>query len=185
MSESPIETWERGFRAAAKADHFAILTDYLQRLGLPDSPELLLEGTICAMRACSHLSDGVRFQQLLDMQRYNPVDSTVGRYAFTFDLCGKAFVRILVEPKFQTLDLADLYANPWEDYEVVGFTRVWISRIDWSELTGEELKQLEDDVTNDLRYDYSEDELGFWFDDSLDETLLFVYVYDMEDEDQE
>src|SRR3954464_3426912 len=91
MSQRAIERWERDFRAAAKADKYAVLRDHLQRLELPDSPELLLEGTIRAVRACSHYSaldhqDDEQFDQFLEMQRYNPADATDARYAFTFDL---------------------------------------------------------------------------------------------------
>jgi len=46
-------------------------------------------------------------------------------------------------------------------------------------LTNEELRPLDDEVTNDLRFDYAEDELDLQFDDSLDETYLFVTVQDV------
>ena len=92
---------------------------------------------------------------------------------------GKPSAGVLVETKVQTLDLADLYGSPWSDYEVVGFHYLWISHPDWTNLTNEELQQLEDEVTNDLRFDYAEDELDLWFDESLDETYLFVTVQDV------
>ncbi len=189
MSQRAIDRWEREFRAAAKADKHAILRDNLRRLELPDSPELLLEGTIHVVRACSHYyaldhGDDEQFDRFLDKQPYNPGDSTYARYAFTFDLW-KAFGRVLVEAKVQTLDLADLYGNPWLDYEVVGYHRFWISRTNWCELTTEELRQLENEVTSDLRFDYSEDELDFWFDDSLDKTYLLVAVQDAHESQEE
>ena len=90
MSQRAIEQWERSFRAAANADGYAILRDHLRRLELPDSPELLLEGTILAVRAgCAYRlwdrSDGKHFEKLLEIQHYDPADSTDARYAFTFD----------------------------------------------------------------------------------------------------
>lgn len=41
-------------------------------------------------------------------------------------------------------------------------------------MTIEELKQLEDDVTSDLLFDYGEDELNFWFNPSPDNSFLLV-----------
>jgi len=183
-----INQWERSFRASAKVDEYAILRNHLRRLGLPDSPDLLLEGTIHAVQACKDYStldrpDGKNFIPLLDMQRYNPADSQDARYAFTFDLGGKAYAMLLVEPGFRTIDLADLYGHPWHDYKVVGYNSISISRTDWKELTKEELRQLEEDVIGDLRFDYSEDEVEFSFEDSLDKTYLMVSVHDVEEEE--
>ena len=177
MSENPLEKWEHDFRKAALADGFAIFRDHLRRLDLPDEPQSLLEGTIRVMRMCAAYRamdncDG-QFRELLAMQAYNPADATGACYAFTFNLCGKAFARILVETKVGTLDLADLYGNPWPDYEVVGFSHLWVSCLDWSSLTAEEMKQLEQEITDDLLFDYGENEIEFWFDDSYDEWLSF------------
>ena len=36
------------------------------------------------------------------------------------------------------------------------------SRTDWSELASEEPRQLEDDVTAALRFDYCDEEVDFW-----------------------
>lgn len=192
MLENELDDWERDFRAAAQADGCAIFRDHLRRLDLPDNPEFLLEGTIHMVRRLSPYASmdnrDEAFGQFLRMQTYNPLEAKDARYAFTFDLCRKAFARVLVETKSQTLDLADLYGCPWREYEVVGFRRLWISHPDWSNLTTEVVRQLEKEVTDDLRFDYSEAELDFWFDDSLNETYLFVTVqdvYEAEDEDED
>ena len=171
MSHIEIARWERSFRAEAKADGYAILRDHLRRLGLPDSPELLLEGTILAIRGCFRYTvmdglDSRHFERLLEMQPYDPAESTDACYAFTFDIAGYIYARVLVEPGFKTLDLADMYGHPWDDYKVAGFSCLYVSRIDWSELASEELRQLKTDVTNDLRFDYTEEEVDFWFDDA-------------------
>lgn len=175
MSEDLFEKWEHDFRAAALADGFAIFRDHLRRLDLPDDPQALLEGTICAMRGlAAYLAMDNRDEascKQLAMQTYNPAEATGAHYAFTFDLWGKAFARIFVETGFKALDLADLYGNPWPDYEVVGFKRLWISHPDWSGLTPDEKKQLEEEVTDDLLFDYGKDDIVFWFDDSEDEWL--------------
>ena len=176
-SKDHFERWEHDFRIAARADGFAIFRDHLRRLDLPDDPQSLFEGTICVMRGqAAYLAMDGRDEAtrgLFAMQTYNPAEATGARYALTFDLCGKAFARILVETKMQTVDLADLYGNPWHDYQVVGFNRLWISHPDWSSLTAGEKKQLEEDVTEDLLFDYGKDEIEFWFDDSFGDWLYF------------
>ena len=185
MWQRAIDRWERSFRVAAKADGYAILRDHLRRLELPDSPELLLEGTMLAVRAgCLYMDldnlDSKYFEQLLEMQQYDPADSTNARYAYTFDICGNTYARVLTESGSKALDLADLYGHPWEDYKVAGFSYLYVTRTDWRELTSEELRQLEDDVTYDLRFDYCDEEVDFWFDHPSDKTYLMVCVYDVE-----
>jgi hypothetical protein len=192
MSEEPLDQWERDFRATARDDDCAMFREHLGRLSArehlgrllrPDEPQLMLEATIRVVRMCSAYATvdnrAEEFGEFLNRQKYNLAEATDARYVFTFDLWGKAFARVLVETKVQTLDLADLYGSSWSDYEVVGFHYLWISHPDWTNLTNEELRQLEDEVTNDLRFDYAEDELDLWFDDSLDETYLFVTVQDV------
>jgi hypothetical protein len=112
--------------------------------------------------------------QLLRMQTYNPDEATDARYVLTFDIFRKAFARILVDATLQPLDLADMYGSPWDDYKRVGFDSFWISHPDWSYLTKRETKKLEKQVTYDLRFDYTDDELEFWFDDSQDKSYLVV-----------
>ena len=198
MIEELLCQWERDFRAAARADDYAMFREHLGRLSprehlgrllRPDEPQLMLEATIRIVQMCSAFASmdgrGQEFGRFLNMQKYNSSEATDACYVFTFDLWGKAFARILVDTKVQTLDLADLYGTPWSDYEVVGFHYIWISHLDWSKLTKAELRQLEDEVTNDLRFDYGEDEIDFWFDGCLDETCLFITVQDVyESEDK-
>ena len=108
MSQIALDQWERSFRAAAKADRYAIRRDHLRRLGLPDAPELLLEGTIVAARTCCLYMemdslDSRDFKQLLEMQPYDPADSTNARYPFTFAIGGYIYARVLVEPDSRLL----------------------------------------------------------------------------------
>jgi hypothetical protein len=51
-------------------------------------------------------------------------------------------------------------------------------------MTVKEKANLEEQVTYDLRYDYSEDELGFCFDDSSPKGVLHVYLYDVIEDDE-
>ena len=69
-----------------------------------------------------------------------------------------------------------------------GYRCLWVSRKDGEDLSGDELAQIETAVTEDLRFDYSDDELDFWFDDSAVEGLLQVTLQDVDgckDEDDE
>src|SRR4030088_2244501 len=89
MLHRKVDRWERSFRTAAKRDTHAILRAHLQRLDLSESAELLLEGTVQAVRACSHYyaldhHDAEQFEQFLKMQQYQPGDVGDACYAFTF-----------------------------------------------------------------------------------------------------
>jgi hypothetical protein len=189
MSEDVLDQWERDFRAAAFADGLAIFRDHMRRLDLPGSPELMLEGTIRLVRMCSGYSTldncNEQFHEFLVRQTYDPTKTTEARYAYTFDIFGRAFARVFVETKEQILDLADLYGSPWNDYRVVGFHRLWVSHPDWSCLPKHEVTEIESTITSDLRFDYADDELDFWCDDSLDETYLLVTVQDVYDDDED
>ncbi len=189
MSEDILDRWEKDFRTAAFADGLAIFRDHLRRLDLPYNPHLMLEGTIRLVRMCSCYATvddrKEQFDKFLAMQTYDPAKATEARYAYTFDIFGKAFARVLVQTKEGTLDLADLYGTPWNDYQVVGFHHLWVSHPDWSRLPKEEVTEIESVITSDLRFDYADDEIDFWCDDSLDETCLFVTVQDVYDDDND
>jgi hypothetical protein len=183
MPKLTIRRWEQEFRRDANADKMAIFRDHLRMLDLHRKPELMLEGTIRMMQALAAYSklDNQPFTSFLEMQRYNPSRQDIARYAFTFDLCGKAFARVLVADELKVMDLADIYGHPWNDYKVCGYCSIWITRADGAALTNEELAQLEQKVTEDLRFDYSEDELDVWCDDSRVTGALCVYVQDHEE----
>lgn len=180
MLSRAFHNWERSFRAAARSDNYALLLDHMGKLGFLPEPELMLEGTISVIAAILAYAsmDGRPFNEFLKLQNYDPSQATDARYAFTFGLCGKSYARVLVNGKSETIDLADLFNHPWDDYKVAGYDRIWISHPDWSHLTNKELRQLEDHVTNDLLFDYEEDELNFWFEASPDKSFLMVNVQD-------
>ena len=182
MNEDILDQWEIDFRAAALADGLEVFRDHLKRLDRSDNPSLMLEGTIRLLRMCACYATiddcGEQFEDFLAMQTYHVAKDTTARYAFTFDIHGLALARVLVEYKDGILDLADLYGSPWNDYRVVGFSHLWVSHLDWSDLTEEEVSELEGVIENDLRFDYSEEELNVWFDDGLDEAYLFITVQD-------
>lgn len=183
-----LKEWEREFRSTAKADDLVLFRDHLKKLGLPDKPKYLLEGTILAVRACCAYAsiDGRAYDDFLAMQRYNPASHGQTKYFLTFKLCQKAFARILTPEKIHhCLDLADLYGHPWHKYKVCGYHELWVTRTDGKALTAREKGRLDEEVTNDLRYDYSEDELSLWFDDSTIEGGLRVCVYDVGEEEND
>jgi hypothetical protein len=181
-----LRRWEKYFRADARSDNYALFSDHLRRLGLPDKPKLLLDGTVLVMQATWVFAnlDGQPMGPFLANQPYDPSKAPDPRYIFTFDLGGKAYARVLVDSlRKPPLDLADLLGYPWYDYKVAGFDSIRISHPDWSPLTSEEVQQLETDVTDDLLFDYAEDELNYWFDDSIDLGYLNVSVSENDWED--
>ena len=160
---------EAGLRLTARHDKSALLRAHLKDLGLPDRPRLLLYGTVFVVQAClAYLSmDGRPFDTFLEMQRYDPADAPGAVYSLTFSLCRKAYARLLVGPNFCTsgVDFADLFDHPWNKYRVAGFDRVWIARLDGKALGKRETARLEKQITEDLLYDFTEDEIEFNFDE--------------------
>ncbi len=174
-----LKQWERAYRKAAKADRSALFRQHLSMLELPDQPELLLEGTLNVVRACVAYSslDNQSYEDFLAMQTYDPADSSQGVYSYTFNLCENAFARVMVREKVQSgLDLADILNHPWDDYRVCGYRCFWVSRIDGRKLSLREIARITKDVTNDLRFDYSEEELSIDFDDQSLAGVLRVDV---------
>jgi hypothetical protein len=189
MPKSSLERWEVEFRKAAKVDNLVLCRDHLHRLGLPDEPELLVHGTVLVVQACCAYAriDGQSTDGFLQLQKYCPADAPDAKYAFTFDLFGKGFARVLVPAKNVVLDLADLYGHPWREYKMCGYRCLWVSRTDGEDLSGDELTKIQTEVTEDLRFDYLDDELNFWFNDSAVEGILQVNLQDVDgcgDEDE-
>jgi hypothetical protein len=183
MSELTLPQWARNYRAAAKKDKMVALQDHLRELGLKVKPQLLLDGTIQVVQACSaYMSiDRQSYAPFLAMQTYDPARSSGAIYAFTFSLYDKAFARVLLAGDLGGLDLADLYGHPWQKYKICGYDHFLITRVDRKAITKREEAKLERQVTSDLRFDYSGDELDFWFDDSQIPGALLVMVQDREE----
>jgi hypothetical protein len=79
------------------------------------------------------------------------------------------------------VDLADLYGTPWNTYECVGYSDFWIARVDGKALSAQEIADFETAVENDLRFDYGDDEVTFWFDPDRIEGALNIVVQDVDD----
>jgi hypothetical protein len=184
--ESELASWAASFRSAAQIDVNSLLTEQLRIFDLHADPELLLEGTIEFVTAIVRFAtmDGRSVAAFLDSQKYDPRTAKGAPYAVTFDICGPGFARVLSDARLKALDLADLYAMPWDRYQCVGYKRFWVSRIDSADLSPAELDRLEQDVTEDLLFDYAEDELDFWFDRDTCKGAMLVTVQDHVDLDE-
>jgi ADP-ribosylglycohydrolase len=185
--ERALSEWEQDFRADAKADDHRIFRAHLRRLELPDEPELLLEGTILVVQmSLAYLAlDNQEVQELLAQQRYEPTAVVRLPYQLTFDIHGKAYGRINVSAEMRQVDLADLYATPWHAYNRVGYRSFWISRVDGAPLSPQEITDFEKTVNDDLRFDYCEEEVDYWFDPDTYQGFLRVIVQDVYEEGED
>jgi len=187
MNQENLDHWEEEFRAAAVADDFSIFRDHLRRIELPDTPDLMLEGTILIVRTCFSYcvldQRSSSFDRFLAMQTYDPAKAIDARYSYTFDIFGRAFGRVLGDIDEAVLDLADLYGTPWQDFKLVGYRHLWVSHPDWRGLSKEDVTEIENSVTNDIRYDFPEEEVDLYCDDSTDKSYVLVTVQDVYDHD--
>jgi len=138
-----------------------------------------LEGSILFVQACvGYLElDSRASTEFLHQQTYNPTKEA--DYQVTFDINGKGYARLFLPATLSPLDLADLYGTPWTRYESVGYSDFWISRADGADLSLQEMAELEISIKCDLRFDYGEDELDFWFDPDTHEGILKVTLQDV------
>lgn len=182
--ELALALWEETFRAEATTDNYQLFQTHLRALELPDEPALMLDGTILFVQmSVAYLSmDGQQVTEFLAQQRYDPSQVNGAPYMVTFDIHGKAYARINLPTTLRPLDLADLYGTPWNRYERVGYSDFWISRVDGKALSAQEMADFEKVVESDLLFDYSEDEITFWFDPVSQEGTLKVTVQDVYDD---
>ncbi len=184
MWGAAVNKWQREFRAAAAAGGIESIREHLARLHLPCEPALLVEGTIAvvnavlAYRMLDNPNAVDEVQPFLRMQRCEPGGGPGGLLACTLDLNGRAAARIMVEDLTRDIDLADLYGHPWDDYRVVGFSRLWIARADYGELSWKELRALEAAVERDFGFDDEED-VSLGFEDDPDSRFLLCHVQDV------
>lgn len=185
MSRDAISEWAKSFRADALKDDLSVFRQHMQRLDLPDSPELMLEGTIEMVGLCAVFCNLDRrendFRKFLEIQTYDPMASKGAKYAYTFDIVGFTYARILVANTKSPLDLADLYGAPWNKYEVCGFSGLWVSHPDWSPMKEKELRALEQEITDDVYFDYGEDEVDVWLDEDSSDRYVRVFIEDQDD----
>ncbi len=178
MTTDLISAWQTRFRKAAEADQMSLLRQHLEMLELPDEPALLLKGTLAMVPVCLAYRnmDGHDLDTFLYRQAYDPARSQNAGYVLTFDLYGQAYGRIAVDAELRECDLADMFGASWMDLHLCGYHGFYITRVDAQELTAEEVATLKELVENDLFFDYTEDELSVWFDDSRSPHYLYVDV---------
>jgi len=187
MKGNAVQKWTRNFRRDAAKDGMALFHDHLHRLALPDEPAKLLEGTIMFVNTCcAYLSiNGQQFEDFLKQQTYRPADDTDSNYSFTFNIFDKAYARVITPIDCKCLDLADLFDHPWDEFSLCGFSSFLVSRNDGNPLSENEIEDIENIITADLRFDYTEEEVDFWTDPDSIEGVLFVYVYNVDGDDAE
>ena len=180
-----FDCWEQEFRQAASADDFTLFRNHLRMLGLPIRPKQMLEATI--IMACRVIAFAImdgQFEAIpkfLKMQTYDPAQSTDAYYTLTFDIChrAKAVGRLLVDKPLKSVDLAGLFGSPWNEYKTCGYFCFYVSRKKWETLTENQTQKLEELVAEDLLFDYTRDEIDFWFSESEDEKWFQVSVVDI------
>ena len=174
-----LKDWEREFRTDFSRDSGARFESLLQRFGIRTGTHEMLECTVDFVTACATVKsiDGVEICAFLADQRYDSEASTA-TYALTFDLSGRSSARLLVRPDLRSIDLADLYEYPWERLRMAGYGNFWVSRIDGADLSMEEIKKLDQVVSADIWFDYSEDDVSIIFDPDSYAGALSITVYE-------
>jgi hypothetical protein len=160
-----FEKWIRGFSAAAVKDNYFELLRPLEHLELECSGEHALAATISLVLAIAVYCqmDGRDCKTFLKQQHYRLDSDDAAEYCLIFDLTGlkgSYFGRILTDINFTSIDLEDLFNHPWSMSETAGFTEVYISRLDGKRIGKRELGRLYKQVTSDMFYGYSEEELS-------------------------
>ena len=181
MPKNTFSRWANRFRRDAVKDNMELARDHLQRIGLPDEPEKLIDGTVMFMTACcAYLQiDGRSMDEVLDIQAYHPDLDTDSYYSLTFNLFDRAFGRVIAPRDIKCLDLADLHDFPWNDFKMCGYYDFRVARLDYKALSDPEMEEIENAITDDIRFDYSEEEVELLFDRDAIPGVLVVYVMDI------
>lgn len=174
-----IKAWERKFRSDFACDCGARFEPLIERFGLEVDAEGMLEGTIDFVAATTSFAvlDGVEICEFLADQCYDGQAPTA-TYSLTFDVASRGVARLLVTPRLRFVDLADLYDYPWDRLKLAGFSHLWVSRLDGKALVQSELEELERLVTDDIRFDFGDDEVWIGFDPDTYDKALAIAVYD-------
>ena len=187
MSQSAFSIWANRFQRDAMKDGMALLRRHLQRVGLPDDPQKLIDGTIMYMLGCcAYLKvDGRSIDDFLAMQQYRPDLEADADYLFTFNLLDKTFGRIVTSLQPHYVDLADLFGHPWNDFRMCGYSDFRVARIDGGDISDDEANMLEREILEDLCFDYTEDEIDIQIDNYSIDGVLICYVHDVAPEDMD
>lgn len=182
MSSSAFNRWAKRFRCEAMMDGAALLRDQLRRLELPDEPTKLVEGTILLVSTAAAYSanEGGGLKEFFAQQAYRPSLDPNTYYSFTFNLRDNTYGRVITPLTKKTLDLADLWGHPWHEFKMCGYNEIRISRLDNAELSDAECARIETAITDDIYFDFTEDEVDVVFDPQLIPNVLIAYFIDQE-----
>ena len=173
------QRWLRQFSADAIADDANELQRHIDYLQLGCSRDDLLQGThLLVLAVMTYLSlDGRDCEPFINQQRYWLCGEGLPHYVLTFELGDKQFGRVVADEKISGIDFADLFNHPWQAYETAGFSDVYISRLDGEPLVPGEVEGLEGRITEDIYYDYSDEEVSVTVQSTdLDDTALVVAI---------
>ena len=156
-----FQAWMATFASEAETDSLREFTELLQHLDLAGTPESMLAGTaqLVAAAAAYRDMDGQSVAAFLHLQQYQPSTADGQHYSLVFDFCGKSMGRLIADRNLTEIDFADLFNHPWEPYRVVGYHRVWISRLDGESIDDDEAETLDQLVREDLFYDFDEEDI--------------------------
>jgi hypothetical protein len=160
-----FQKWMREFTAAAVKDNYAELLRPIKHLKLECSATDVLTSTISLVLAVVAYCqmDGRDCEAFLKQQHYRLDSDDETEYCLIFDLTGlkgSYFGRILTDINFTSIDLEDLFNHVWPMSDTAGFTEVYTSRLDGKRIGKRELGRLYKQVTSDMYYGYSEEELS-------------------------
>jgi hypothetical protein len=163
-------------------DSAALVRTHLKRLELPDEPVKLLEGTILLVETAAAYASNDKGdpKAFIAQQAYHPALDPDTYYAFTFNLHNHTYGRVITPLEKKTLDLADLFGHPWNEHKCCGYNEIRICRLDNADLTDAECEQIEKTITDDIFFDFSEDDLWIVFDREVVTGILVAYFFDME-----
>lgn len=183
MQTNLFQRWKHQFCRDAAEDEMALFSAHMRKHDLPDEPESLLKGTIMVVSACcAYLNiDGRPLKDFLAMQTYHPINKESVIYTLTFNLFDRAYARILTSKDLMGVDIADLHHHPWNEFESCGFTEFIVSRTDGNALSKEEIDHIDQLIEDDLRYDFTEEEVGLGVDAYRLEGSIVIDVYDQKD----
>jgi len=178
MSSDAFSRWAKRFRCEAVIDSAALLRKHLQRIGLPDEPEKLVEGTILCVTVAGEYSanEGRNMKEFLSQQSYRPTLDPNSYYSFTFNLREHTYGRIITPLEAKTLDLADLYGHPWHNIKMCGYSEIRIARLDDADLSEAEYENIEKTITDDIFFDFADDEVLIAFDRIAVPGILVAYL---------
>ena len=182
MSSDAFRKWVNRFRCEAVIDSASLLRKHLQRIGLPDEPEKLVEGTILCVNVAGAYSEneGRAIKEFLSQQSYRPTLDPNSYYSFTFNLREHTFARIFTPLKDKTLDLADLYGHPWNQFKMCGYSEIRVARLDDADLSEAEYENIEKTITDDIFFDFTDDEVYIAFDREAVTGILVAYFIDID-----